>query len=182
MKDVAWREQGFHPVTMSWKAMFALLAAMLLFASAALADEHSDHDAQSYDATHAAPAERELLGRLVAPCCWNQTLDIHGGAAPDKLRAEIRTRLHAGESSEVIEADFVRRYGPAVLAGSTSKGLAWTSIAVLALSALAATMLILTIRRWLRSGRKNAALGPAGRAPPPDAWDARIDDELRALD
>lgn len=163
------------------KVTLSLFGAMLLFASAALADQHSSDAARSDDATHAAPGERELLGRLVAPCCWNQTLDIHGGAAPDKLRAEIRTRLHAGESSEAIEVDFVRRYGPEVLAGSTSKGLAWTSIAVLALSGVAATMLILTIRRWLRSGKRNAALAPSGAAAP-DAWDARIDDELRALD
>ncbi len=168
-----------------WRLLAVLFGALLCCATPAFAgpadDDHNPDTRAEYDATHAAPGERELFGRLVAPCCWNQTLDIHGGAAPDRLRAEIRSRLHAGESSEAIEADFVKRYGPQVRAESSSRGLAWTSVAVLALAMIAALFLIATIRRWLRSGR--AAAGPAVAVKEqPDAWDARIDDELRALD
>jgi cytochrome c-type biogenesis protein CcmH len=168
---------------MLWRVVALLFGAFLVCAmpAAAIADDH-EHDAKAtYDATHAAPGERELLGRLVAPCCWNQTLDIHGGAAPDRLRAEIRARLHAGESAEAIEADFVKRYGPEVKAHSNSSGLAWTSIAVVGLAFVAALFLIATVRRWLRSGRRSAVPAPVAKDQP-DAWDARIDDELRALD
>jgi cytochrome c-type biogenesis protein CcmH len=165
-----------------WRLFAVLFGALLLCATPAFAgDEHDSNAKANYDATHAAPGERELLGRLVAPCCWNQTLDIHGGAAPDRLRAEIRTRLHAGESAEAIEADFVKRYGPEVRAGSSSKGLAWTSIVVLGLAIIAAFFLVATVRRWLRSGKRAAVAAPAVKEQP-DAWDARVDDELRALD
>lgn len=169
-------------MSVMFRVMALLLGALLFWAAPAFADaaDH-EHDAKAtYDATHAAPGERELLGRLVAPCCWNQTLDIHGGAAPDRLRAEIRARLHAGESAEAIEADFVKRYGPEVKAQSNSSGLAWTSIVVVGLAIIAALFLILTARRWLRSGRR-AAAAPITKDQP-DAWDARIDEELRALD
>jgi cytochrome c-type biogenesis protein CcmH len=168
---------------MLWRVVALLFGALLLCSTPApaAADDHT-HDAKAqYDATHAAPGERELLGRLVAPCCWNQTLDIHGGAAPDRLRAEIRARLHAGESAESIEADFVKRYGPEVKAHSNSSGLAWTSIAVVGLGLLAAVFLVVTVRRWLRSGRRAATAAPITKEQP-DAWDARVDDELRALD
>jgi cytochrome c-type biogenesis protein CcmH len=171
---------------MLWRVVALLFGALLVcatpaFAGPAGADDHEHDTKATYDATHAAPGERELLGRLVAPCCWNQTLDIHGGAVPDRLRAEIRARLHAGEPAEAIEADFVKRYGPEVKAHSNSSGLAWTSIAVVGLALLAAVFLVVTVRRWLRSGRRVAAQMPATKEPP-DAWDARIDDELRALD
>lgn len=171
---------------MRWQLLAVLFGALLFWAKPAIAaspgaDVH-EHDGQAeYDATHAAPGERELLGRLVAPCCWNQTLDIHGGAAPDRLRAEIRSRLHAGESADSIEADFVKRYGPQVRAQSSSRGLAWTSVAVVGIALAAALFLIATVRRWLRSGRATA-LATVTPKEKPDAWDARIDDELRALD
>lgn len=170
-----------------WRLIAVLFGALLVCATpvSAGATGPADHDHQEkadHDATHAAPGEPELLGRLVAPCCWNQTLDIHGGAAPDKLRAEIRARLHAGEPAEAIEADFVKRYGPEVKAHSNSSGLAWTSIAVVGLALLAALFLVATARRWLRSGRRAAAAAAPITKEQPDAWDARIDDELRALD
>ncbi|MBL8739819.1 MAG: cytochrome c-type biogenesis protein CcmH [Myxococcales bacterium] len=156
-----------------------LLAAFLLWHAPAQAGD--DHGAAAIpDATQAVPGERELLGRLVAPCCWNQTLDIHGGAAPDRLRAEIRARLTAGESAESIENDFVKRYGPQVRAQSNARGLAWTSIAVLAVGAIVGLLIVARVRRWLRSGRRTEDR-PASKTER-DAWDARIDDELRALD
>ena len=170
---------------MLWRLLAVLFGALLCCATPAFAgpadDDHNPDTRAEYDATHAAPGERELFGRLVAPCCWNHPLYsivLHPGRT---LRCEIRSRLHAGESSEAIEADFVKRYGPQVRAESSSRGLAWTSVAVLALAMIAALFLIATIRRWLRSGR--AAAGPAVAVKEqPDAWDARIDDELRALD
>ncbi len=139
------------------------------------------HDgAAALDATQAAPGEQELFGRLVAPCCWNQTLDIHGGAVPDQLRAEIRRRLHAGEAPAAIEADFVARYGERVKAQSSSTLLGSAGLLVIGLGLLAGVGVVLAVRRWLRASQRT--LPTASAASKPDAWDARLDDELRALD
>lgn len=64
-------------------------------------------------ATHATEqGARELERRLLAPCCWRETLDVHTSPLTTQLRAEIRTRMAAGEGAEQIERDLIARYGP----------------------------------------------------------------------
>ena len=45
-------------------------------------------------------------------CCWRETLDVHTSPLTTQLRAEIRTRMAAGEGAEQIERDLIARYGP----------------------------------------------------------------------
>ncbi|HMJ15590.1 MAG TPA: hypothetical protein VK524_29440, partial [Polyangiaceae bacterium] len=45
------------------------------------------------------PGADRLEGRIRAPCCWNQTLDIHSSEIASALKREIRTRLRKGESA-----------------------------------------------------------------------------------
>lgn len=59
---------------------------------------------------------RDLEGRLIAPCCWTQTLDIHDSPIADQLRTEIATRLRAGEPAAKIEDDLAARYGEKIRA------------------------------------------------------------------
>lgn len=61
-------------------------------------------------AAFAAEDAADLLGRLRAPCCWKQTLDVHASPLADELREEIKRRVGAGESVAAIEADLVVRY------------------------------------------------------------------------
>ena len=73
--------------------------------------------------TGAAPddhAANGLIERLRAPCCWQQTLDVHASPIAAELRAEIRTRVAAGEDVPTIEADLVQRYGERVRAVPTA--------------------------------------------------------------
>ena len=130
-----------------------------------------------------APGERELLRKLVAPCCWNQTLDSHQGAAPDGFRAEIRSRLYAGETPAQIEADYVARYGERVRAASHSRSMGWAALGAGVLVLGAGAALVRMVLRW----RKQAPQLPEnatgkGEAPKPDALDERLDAELRAMD
>ncbi len=127
--------------------------------------------------------EKTLESRLMAPCCWNQTLDVHESEVTRALRAEIRRRLRAGESAERIEADLVERYGPrirAVPAGASLTGIAvWVSAGVV-LSGLGAALLVV---RWARRGKKDDApkKQPAGEQGTRDAWDDRLDAEVDDL-
>lgn len=132
-----------------------------------------------------APGEAALLGRLVAPCCWTQTLDVHGGAAPDGFRAEIHARLLAGETPKSIEDDFVSRYGRAVLAEPKDSPLPFVTLGLGAAAVAAAGLLAAALRRWVRRGSAGGGeVAPAPKLPVQsrDAWDERLDDELRALD
>jgi cytochrome c-type biogenesis protein CcmH len=130
-----------------------------------------------------APGERELLKRLVAPCCWNQTLDSHQGAAPDGFRAEIRSRLYAGETPAQIEADYVVRYGERVRAASHSRPLGWAAVIAGVAVIGAGAALVRMVLRW---GKKSQALPENDKSKndtaKPDALDERLDAELRSMD
>src|ERR1700710_967608 len=62
------------------------------------------------------PGASAIEGRLMAPCCWTQTIDIHDSEIALSMRHEIRRRLRNGESADAIQASFVERYGPKILA------------------------------------------------------------------
>src|SRR5881394_2020769 len=102
---------------LSWLLAGAL--SLLPAGASALDAEHAEHvpateageDLQSY-----VEGAGRLEGRIMAPCCWNQTIDIHGSEAAYELRREIRKRLKAGESPDTNEPSLVTRFGPRILA------------------------------------------------------------------
>lgn len=162
----------------------ALLACVLALAPAALAD--SSHGApkagtEAFDYEHVTGAA-ELEGRIIAPCCWNQTIDIHGSELSTQLRKEIRERLKKGESAEAIEASLVQRYGEKVVAVKAGSRLGSTAVLLAMAMGAAGVFAFALLRRW-RDGT-----GPRGPEPKPEspassaALDARVDAELAALD
>ncbi|MBW2455015.1 MAG: cytochrome c-type biogenesis protein CcmH [Deltaproteobacteria bacterium] len=126
------------------------------------------------------PGQRALEGRLLAPCCYKQTLDIHDGPVPRELRAEIRRRLLAGESPEAIERSLIERYGERIIAVSADSPVRYVTAALLALIALAGVALVLGWRRWVAKAPAPGESEPAddGR----DRYDEQLDAELRDLD
>jgi cytochrome c-type biogenesis protein CcmH len=165
-----------------------IVAAALASSGAALADgqpAHSDAPETGDLREYVAGASR-LEGRLLAPCCWNQTLDIHGSVPTYELRREIRSRLKAGESSDAIEASIVQRYGQRILAVPDSSPL--ISVAnVLGLAFAGAGIgAYFMLRRWSRAGaaktKKAPGGGDGGAEPKRDALDERLDRELEEIE
>ena len=173
---------------------FGLAVAVLLLGAAAWAgpaDGHGQEEDYGPDTQGYVEGAQALEGRLLAPCCWNQTLDIHGSPASGQLRREIRKRLRAGESAEAIEADIVARYGERIRAvppGSPLKNLAvWLSVAM----GIAGIGAVWMLTRWRRRSRSDSAdeAGATGKRATkkrkkgepvdPDARD-RYDDEIDA--
>jgi cytochrome c-type biogenesis protein CcmH len=132
------------------------------------------------DAPTSSAAARELAGRLIAPCCWTQTLDIHDSPIADQLRAEITQRLRAGEPAAKIEDDLAARYGekvravprgedprvalPIIVGGAMAMAVAW--LAWLGVS-------------WLRRARSE----PQSREPVVESqqYDKQLDQALSKL-
>jgi cytochrome c-type biogenesis protein CcmH/NrfF len=68
---------------------------------------------------------REIERRLIAPCCWRETLDVHASPLATQLRAEIRSRIAKGEVGERIENELVTRYGSRMIAHIPESQGAW---------------------------------------------------------
>ncbi|MBI4704796.1 MAG: cytochrome c-type biogenesis protein CcmH [Deltaproteobacteria bacterium] len=139
------------------------------------------------DAGSAPAGERALETRLLAPCCYKQTLDAHESPLARELRAEIHRRLTAGESAVAVEHDLIARYGERIVASSRDDPLPGISLALLAAAAAVAGGLVVLLRRWAR----RRAQAPAPEASPVtearqkggrDRYDEQIDAALRDLD
>jgi cytochrome c-type biogenesis protein CcmH len=125
------------------------------------------------------PGASRLEGRIMAPCCWTQTIDIHGSEKALELKREIRQRLRAGESPDVIEASLVERYGKRILAVPTDSPLKKIAVLLSGLLVVAGVGAVFLLRRWKQGGAPPAEprTGDAG----PDQWDKRVDEELEKL-
>jgi cytochrome c-type biogenesis protein CcmH len=168
--------------------IFSALVAALLLLLPGWALAQSDPEAPPEDPARYAPelqgyvpGAAALEGRIMAPCCWMQTIDIHGSEIASELKVEIRKRLRAGETADAIQASLVQRYGPRILAvppGSPLKSVA--TLLALGLVGAGAGALVM-LKRWRGRARAHAAATPK-RVGNDAQLDARLDAELRALD
>jgi len=165
----------------------ALLLVVVLFAlpSVARADEvahpaavpasEPGEDFQTY-----VEGASRLEGRIMAPCCWTQTIDIHGSPIANELRSEIRRRLRAGESPDTIEASFVARYGPKILAVPDDNPLGGVATLLALAFGGAGVAGFFMLRRWTRVSEARVASekkNPTAK-PKRDGLDERLDREL----
>jgi cytochrome c-type biogenesis protein CcmH len=118
--------------------------------------------------------EKTLEARLLAPCCWTQTLDIHESEVAHSLRLEIRRRLQAGESPAAIETELVARYGERVRAVPKGRSLTGMGVWLSILVALSGLGVGANVVRWARRGRR----GDASQRRGGDALDGKARDEL----
>lgn len=132
-------------------------------------------------ASDGSAAARELAGRLIAPCCWTQTLDIHDSPIAEQLRAEIAQRLRAGEPAAKIEDDLAARYSEKIRAVPRGEDpRVALPLIVGALMASAILWLLWLGSRWLRSSRVEPTASLASSAGD-QRFDERLDEELKNL-
>ncbi|AKT41353.1 cytochrome c-type biogenesis protein [Chondromyces crocatus] len=128
------------------------------------------------------PGAAAVESRLLAPCCWVQTLDVHESELATALRGEIRDRLRRGEPARSIEDDFEARFGARVRAlpreGAPQNVIPLLLGIGMVLSAIG---LAWVVRRWLQaSARPLQEDTPRGSER--DDYDERLDQELARLD
>jgi len=167
-----------------------LAGALSVLPAAALAvdAEHPAHVPQSQpgeDLQEYVEGASRLEGRIMAPCCWNQTIDIHGSEPSYELRREIRRRLKAGESADAIEASLVTRFGPKILAVPDSSPLgSLATILALAFGGVGVAGFFM-LKRWSRAGKARSAANATEKSGvstgKPDALDERLDRELSEI-
>jgi cytochrome c-type biogenesis protein CcmH len=138
--------------------------------------------AQSAPPPPPARGEAILEGRLRAPCCWTQTLDVHESELAASLRDEVRSRLSSGEAAVAIEDDLVARYGDRIRAvpkgGDVRIAVPIVTATFVTIAGLALSLLLF---RWTRRSSNDHDRSPS-KARARDGYDDRIDDALRELD
>ena len=164
-------------------ALFALFAALAPLPARADA-QHAAPSAStgsSDDLRVFVPGAAALEGRILAPCCWNQTVDIHGSELSNQIRREIRSRLRAGESADTITASFVSRYGDKILAMPADSSLPSIALTTLIVIGVAGVAGVFMLKRWRAASVTTKSKTKRDEASN-DRLDARLDAELRALD
>jgi cytochrome c-type biogenesis protein CcmH len=163
----------------------SVLLACCLVSGPAIAHDPSPDEPPPANFDKFVPGAAELEGRIIAPCCWTQTIDIHGSPISTELRLEVRRRLSAGESAESIEHSLIDRYGPKIMAVPAGSKLGGTGVWLGLSMALAGCGAVFLLRRWqhrsLLAHAPATAPLPAG-APSDAALEARVDAELSRLD
>lgn len=145
-----------------------VLAAMLLCCAVALA---STLDENIW----------KLEERLLAPCCYKQTLQIHESPLASQLRREIRERLVKGETVDTIEADLVKRYGPEVRAIPRGFSLGWMGLWPFGFAVLFGITVLVRRARQSAGAPRSTAAAVEDPAPVDEAMNDRIDDEIDRL-
>jgi len=97
-----------HRQRSAWAPALAALV-MLCVSARTLAES-------SASAGRRADRATEIEQRLLAPCCWTQTLDVHESELSTTLRIEIREQLAAGMAAEAIEDQLAARFGARIRA------------------------------------------------------------------
>lgn len=130
---------------------------------------------------------RRIETRLVAPCCFAQTVANHYSDAAQHIKTEVRRRLAEGTSETQILADYVRVYGERILAEPQPQGfnlMAYWVPPLAFVAGLAGVLLLLS--RW-RTGAgttadpvREIAVLPA--EPPSSVLRTRLLEELRCFD
>lgn len=106
---------------------------------------------------------RRIEERLLAPCCYTQSISVHGSEIAGQMRTEVAEMVAQGRTEEEIVDHYKSLYGDRVLIvpdGVTGKIL-FSLPAVT--SVLASLALFMCIRKILRSGKKR--LSAQGQPP-----------------
>jgi cytochrome c-type biogenesis protein CcmH/NrfF len=100
--------------------------------------------------------------KLIAPCCWRESLASHRSPAAEQARLELREMVAQSLSDEEIRDAFVAQYGEAVLMTPDGERGRWLFTMPIVFFFIASAIAILALRRMLS---KRLLLEPAGGAP-----------------
>jgi cytochrome c-type biogenesis protein CcmH len=120
-----------------------------------------------------------LEGRLRAPCCWTQTIDVHDSDVARGIHREIVARLQSGASPKQIEDVLVARYGERMRAVPAGNPLYDVALVLAFIIALAAVALFFAARRWRRVSERS--LGVTNLTGELDEYDELLRRELAEL-
>jgi len=126
------------------------------------------------DRTHLTERAHRLEEKLIAPCCFMQTLANHSSPKADEMKREIRERLQQGWSEDQVLQSFLDRYGERILAEPLAKGFNIFAYVVPPMALVCAAVACVL---WLRR-RVVTRSEPSDAGPP--VWDESIAEQMRS--
>jgi len=128
---------------------------------------------------------QRIAGKVMAPCCWAETADVHQSQAAEDVKEYIRAGLAKGWTEQQILDGLVGRYGERILAKPRARGF---NLMVWILPVVAFLFGGWGLATYLRKSRGDGADVPAPQkadTPQPkdrDPYAARVERELEELD
>jgi cytochrome c-type biogenesis protein CcmF len=132
----------------------------------------------------ASDLERSIFGSLRCMCggCPRDLLSTCPCETADEARENIRAKLRAGEARDQIISEYAAEYGAESLSVPPNQGMLKAIWAVPVFGiALGSYGLFRLVHRW-RAGGGAAGAADHHDAPARDAYDARLDEELKNID
>ena len=122
--------------------MRAIAMLILLFGAAAPGAELTD----------AQRARAEALERrLMAPCCWSETVAEHRSEIALQMRAEIEQMVAEGKNDREILDHYKAQYGMRILT-EPEGGLFWVmNVAPVVVLIFGMAVVVILIRRWAKA-------------------------------
>ncbi len=131
--------------------------------------------------------QKEIEHSLVAPCCWNMTVDQHESPASHKVRDKIAELLEQSKTKEEILAYFTAQpqYGERILAAPSQKNflgkMAYWLIPIAFI--FGGLIAVKTIRSLSKAKPAKPAHHEKTESQPyGDKWEQKVEDELSELD
>ncbi|MHB0981508.1 MAG: cytochrome c-type biogenesis protein [Thermoleophilia bacterium] len=125
-------------------------------------------------------------GKLIAPCCYTQTIAVHDSQKAQELKMQVRLLIAQGSDEKQILDTFVAQYGEKILAAPRASGFNWLAYLFPALVVLVAMAgVAMLVLRW-RDGRAELVALPVRPQDNPsggaDPLRQRLEDELSHYD
>ncbi len=158
-------------------AVAAVILSLVVAASAAAADAGLTPDQEAL--------ARSIEGKLIAPCCWTQTVAVHDSQAAEEIKMQVRLLVAQGESEDTILDSFVQQYGEEILAAPRAQGFNVLIYLLPVIGALAAgAALLVMIPHWRRAPRTVPVVDGSARRRDDGRADLRdrLDEELSHFD
>lgn len=166
------------------KSIILVTALFLLSANAILA---GDQNLEAKMTEQQKALQAELEHDLVAPCCWNMTVDQHESGAAREVRQKVAELVLAGKSKDDILDYFSSpaQYGERILATPSQKTLLGKSAYWLIPIMLffGAVVVFFTIRNL--SSSKSSQPGQktnSAKTARDSGWSDKVEEELSTLD
>jgi cytochrome c-type biogenesis protein CcmH len=122
----------------------------------------------------------KIAGKLIAPCCWKQTVDVHPSSASDKIKAEIEKALLEGQTEEQIIDRFVAEYGERIRAIPKPEGINLFLWILPAAVLLVGGLIIALYLRYVTRHKNDIKAVP--QTPMNESELKRVEKELKELD